>query len=116
MSNTEKVTIGQIIDTVRAIAAERPNTRYLKDGYSCSYTRGPCDDGTVGCIFGQAFQKLGFKLPIGYDQVPIHRLLDKTDIDTTYDQAEWCRIIQNFQDSGDTWADAIKTADSYINN
>jgi hypothetical protein len=96
------------------LAKEKPDFRYsyIKDGM-CSYNTSCTDFGTLagpecdGCIFGQAFQRLGIpkenlcinisidKLLLLYRKVPI---------------TSWT-FVQKAQDNGDTWGEAIKYLD-----
>ena len=55
------VTIKDIIIGIRKRVAESPDNVYhqpMPD--TCYYGQGVCADGTIGCIFGQAFKRLNF--------------------------------------------------------
>lgn len=92
---------------IRKMAEERPDNRYepfVGDG-SCFYDIGECTDGSVGCIFGQAWPSLtGYK--------PIFVLA--SNLPGTTKLLLWFQKVQEFQDRGRKWRDCIQYADQEV--
>lgn len=105
----EKLTIEKLVTMVRAIAFARPETYYLEK--KCQYAIGKCSDGTVGCLFGQAFKELKVKRNFGAN-AGISLVIDKLDVACSRHQREWCSYVQHYQDHRNTWGDAIHMADT----
>lgn len=77
----------------------------------CYYTKGECDNGEVGCIFGQILKnEAGFDLD-EYDKYStgISYILDP--IEYPYEVLQWCQNIQIGQDNGLSWGDALIEAE-----
>lgn len=117
--------MSDIIAEVRKIAKERPDVYYNPDGM-CKYSSGECSDGSIGCIFGQAFTNLGIDAK-KFDKYPVphHTSINGS---TTYVpsidhilrnefnckevlELEWCGTVQNGQDGGLSWKEAVLEAD-----
>lgn len=102
---------------VRRLAKEAPNNIYTMDNasQSCSYTKGICSDGSIGCIFGQAIKAIGLAntpaLLYGKDTTSIRELLQEIIGRPSFYFVMWCEKVQNAQDSLHPWARAIKIAD-----
>ena len=114
-------TVADVIEQVRALAAERPEFVYRStstddgDHPSCSYVTGA--DGQ-GCIIGQALMRLGVeeeRLADLEDSIPggmgadtlLFRLLGRG-----YAEGEmWISAVQASQDTGIPWGKAVKIAD-----
>lgn len=111
--NTQTIlTVKQIDDELRKLMNEQPKFRYVEGTgpKGCFYTHGPSNDihKCDGCIFGQAFQRLGIsKELIDYD-------LRNEYI--TYTTADWLprkkpdywEYIQTAQDDGAAWGSLLK--------
>lgn len=112
------VTIGQVIGEVRRLAKEAPDNKYERvDGVdidgnvynkACFYDKGDCSDGTVGCIFGQAFTRLGLSVK---GNMHIRSLLFSIGIESNSEEQVWCGHVQVTQDKGSTWREAVDSAD-----
>jgi hypothetical protein len=120
--------IEQLIAEVRALSEQYPDNTYTKVGKFCSYNRGHnTHSPEPGCIFGQAFRKLGFSTKMGA-KYGVFDLLngESNDIHTIlrhlYDEVNmthappnqilrWCSTVQSTQDNGHSWAKAIAAAD-----
>lgn len=103
------VTADQIIAEVRRLAAERPDYVYEKPPGStfCLYRH---EDGSPGCIFGQALDNLG----VGLDEHTygtIGIVLFDLGVAKTDQQANWMTSVQHYQDNGRPWAEAVAKAD-----
>ena len=115
-------TIDQLIQEVRNLAAESPHNRYHNRGGACFYSKLLCDNGAIGCIFGQAFQRLDIDVEEidnhadaedfdGYGS-SIDRVIPKLGIEADSFELSWCKKVQTAQDNDKTWASAIEEADS----
>lgn len=104
----------RIAKTIRAKASESPDFRYssLADGV-CHYS--PDEDNPEGCIIGAAMRDEGYSLDGSrYEgnsawQAVIKRLR----LDKGYQSIDWMTTVQERQDSGDTWAEAVEWADEH---
>jgi hypothetical protein len=99
-----------VVKEVKKLAAEKPMNKYHKPpgvAMICSYHRGRCTDGSVGCIFGQVLVRLGH--PIGGDGGIAH-MLSMMGLDLFDEASDWCQDVQKYQDSGMEWGDAVKRA------
>ncbi len=115
--------VSNIIADVRKTAAERPSVVYLdKD---CRYAAGNCSDGSIGCIFGQVLSNLGVDVKeydatdngYGENIVPdINHILNEDSFVGNERDIHWCDLVQEYQDSGLSWEEAVKTADDEIVN
>ncbi len=119
-------TISDLIKEVRRLANENPDFVYPEfkkphNGRTCSYLKSEKSD--VGCIFGQAILNIQPDLKeflIHFDcevDSGIKKCLQTLfpDIDLTYpstsrEQLDWCEKVQDEQDRGSTWGEAIKIA------
>lgn len=115
-----KFSIQDLITEVRSIAQKRADVIYTKqdDMETCSYNYGSCSDGTVGCLFGQALQELGFDTSeVDNENIDtvIERLVEKDRDPKTEsypsEQIEWCALVQMNQDHGLSWGVAVYKAD-----
>ena len=94
------MTIEELIAKVKELISKNPDNMYPRG--TCSYTRGTCSNGTVGCIFGQAFRALGWPLTLTGS---IATVLPKMGISGTPEQIQWCVSVQAKQDSGHPWSE-----------
>lgn len=101
--DTDPETVEELIARVRQLAEDEFTNRYHRvGGGSCLYDEGTCTNGSVGCIFGQAWPSLtGFR--------PIAVFLEK--LNATEEQIEWCRSVQEDQDNAQTWGASVENAD-----
>ena len=108
------LTIGEVDTAIRVLAAESPDFVYntRQEGAGCYYHKGVLGgEPNKGCIFGQAFQRLGVDMStVGGDG--ISSLWSETHDVTNYlggnCPEEWDEV-QNIQDGGGTWGEAIKS-------
>ena len=112
------ITAKQILKTVKELAKENPDTVYVSpnDEGLCFYTKGACSNGTEGCIIGQALVKLGVPKETlaeldekSQDITGLLRNLDMVDL-ATFDDNDYLdelTKIQNRQDSGCSWGEAV---------
>lgn len=84
----------------------------------CKYAEGKCRNGSVGCIFGQAFQRLGVD-PAEVDWIGegvISDVLEALRIETDSGQRVWADKVQEEQDRGICWDEAIEAADAEVDS
>lgn len=105
------ITVEQIIAATREEITARPDVIYSG---ICSYSDGVCTDGSVGCVFGQVFKKLGVQIDDKWNCVSIGGLLTRLKIPYTVPQRKWLLEIQSSQDRNETWSSVLKTADAVI--
>ncbi len=117
-----------LVTAVRGIVKESdPEAKYVKwvsvegaqggDPIGCQYT--PTTHNTRGCLIGAAFREVGI-LPDSLDHLGISNVgtvFRKADqavgVPAREDDAiRWLAIVQEQQDNGTTWADAVLTADN----
>lgn len=102
-----------ILETVKVLAAEKPDTTT-----GCNYFTG--DDNTPCCIVGHAMSRLGYQ-PNTVDThewedfnkyTNVYSLftygIEGFDLDIDYVILEKLRQVQEAQDTGSTWGEAIK--------
>jgi hypothetical protein len=123
MITTTASAIDQLADKVRELAIARPETVYrpaptgqTSPAAHCSYLGGTCSDGTLGCLVGQALLAVGFTVEQlrSVDLFGIEEALDKLHpfelTDHQYQQVRWLESVQNAQDNGYAWREAIAIA------
>ncbi len=99
--------LDQLIETVRKIARERPDV--TSDTKTCMYESGVCSDGSVGCLFGQAFEAMGWK---PYDPVASQTIDKVLNGEVGYGgKVYWCADVQEVQDCGVPWGEAVRQVD-----
>lgn len=119
--------VSEIIAEVRKIVQVRPDVTYNPGIGGCKYANGICSDNTVGCLFGQALSNLGVDVK-RFDKYPITQ--HKHDSTATYvpaidkiltnefegsaQEINWCAKVQEQQDGGAYWKDAVKEADNEV--
>ena len=119
---TKKITGEQLIETVRAVAHEHPNFVYNSHevpGKACFYRNEIT--GEPDCIIGRALDALGV-LPeeMGLNNTVSVLILLGTLSDSglveeiSQSQMNWLCRVQSYQDSGDTWGDAVRKADKWV--
>ena len=114
------VTYEDVEHEVRRLAAERPDHVYKspydyiteEDGEfvpgACRYQHGK---GIPGCIFGHAFLNLELPLTDEDEGTTAYEVLESMGFALSDSQALWTGDVQDKQDSGFTWADAVRAAD-----
>lgn len=103
---------------VRLEAIAHPNrVDPLSGTGKCQYVQGSDEGPVKGCIFGHAFNDLGVPLEslVLVDDSPdgsIHTLIRNVYNDRDYKPVfvDWCSKVQNNQDGGDTWSEAVNKA------
>jgi hypothetical protein len=128
-----------LVQKVRELAENNPTNTYedRKDfkrwSQGCSYTKGECSNGTVGCIMGQAILVLDPDYKFDDDQESIcgiilsdseitkleHlrfnpagvRYLSSRIIKSRDGDKNWLTKVQEGQDDGCTWSTAVFNAD-----
>ena len=110
-----KITLEQVKAEVIKLGQEQPDFIYnpaydpLEFSISCFYTEGAKDGPECnGCIFGQALQNLGVPLEKLETTQTIEFLLSDLGIAVTTEESHHLRKVQEQQDTGKTWGEAIK--------
>lgn len=120
--NGDKIDADKLIQAVRGLAAERPDFVYPANpldnaGPACYYTT---EDGTPDCIIGCAMDRIGQPLPaqdrVGFNEC---KLLDdavystpwERALDTSLEKFRWLSRVQQSQDAGYSWSEAVRQAD-----
>ena len=109
------LTVEEVERELRALAAENPDFKYNpteKEADACYYHRQANSDPKEndGCIFGQAFQRLGVTketLALARYRTAINSLW----LYTNESVPDSWGYVQRAQDSGGTWGEAIKFLD-----
>lgn len=124
MITTTLSIVDNLARKVRELAIARPETVYrpsptgqASPATRCSYLGGTCTDGTVGCLVGQAFFAIGFTADqlrpvdhLGIEEA-LENLLPSEFSAEEYRQVRWLESVQNAQDNGHPWHEAIDIAD-----
>ena len=108
----QKLDIDKLIAAIRELATESPDNVYDRGrSHTCSYVVGDCSNGTQGCIVGQAIRRLGLETPDFDDSADVY--LDNYDAVRAVSEMQraWILIVQQEQDSSNTWAYAVESAD-----
>ena len=111
----------KFIEGLRDFVQKRPDTKYSKGNYRfCSYNKGKCTDGTQGCLFGQYVKSINPKQYQKYMDESgggIGHLISEgmfgLDTQQPTNFVEWCDAVQQSQDRGNTWGEAILEADKF---
>ncbi len=104
--------LDELVAEVRKIAAERPDTRYEHKG--CFYDQNECSDGSVGCVFGQAFRAIDWVPYKSGEKFYIAGVLLREGYASSDLRLKWCGVFQCQQDRGFTWEEGIVVADEEI--
>jgi hypothetical protein len=116
--------VSNIIAEVYKIVQVRPDVTYNPGIGGCKYADGICSDNTVGCLFGQALSNLGVDVK-RFDKYPmplngegtytpaIDRILQNEFVGTEQ-ELNWCAKVQEYQDNGCSWGEAIKEVDNTL--
>lgn len=108
------VTVSDLVETVKAIAKERPRVVYVPRNHveGCCYNKGMCSDNSIGCIFGQAFRRLGLVIEEAHDNDSIEDAVRLLHLPNINRQVRLCQLIQGNQDSGFCWEQAVADAEA----
>jgi hypothetical protein len=126
---TPTITWEQIEAEVRRLAAERPDFVYVRPETEprCMYWHEAANE--PGCIFGHALYTLGVPVDrlVAFDHMPqqatspgypddwysegITNVVKALGVNVTDEQEGWAKVLQERQDSGDTWGAAIEFTD-----
>ena len=101
--------LDSLVAEVRKIAVERPDTIYC--GGPCYYDSGECNDGSVGCLIGQALSAVDWSIYNPGQDSTISVLLGVKGFEGS--RVDWCRRVQQMQDNGRTWGECITYADEW---
>ena len=106
------LTIKQIDDELRKLMNEQAEFTYVdEDGpKGCFYTHGPSNDPhrCDGCIFGQAFQRLGISKEIIEDDIKNEYIAYAVANWLPRKKPDYWVDIQEAQDNGVAWGRLIK--------
>lgn len=112
MSQPSKRPVSDLVKVVRELAQNAPDNKYNRgDNVYCSFNKGLCTNGTVGCIIGQGLRKLEMKAD---DKRGLSKIMieDFVCVDNRPgNELLWCDLVQFEQDCGSTWSKAVKVAD-----
>jgi len=118
----------QVIDTVRALVAERPDYVYTGDGEgyvpgesSCYYVHEQSDGTKVpGCLVGHALHALGVPLDVleEYEGTSAHAAAEQTlsISDSATRTLSFLSVAQEWQDRGAPWGNALAVAEQGANS
>jgi len=103
-----KLTIEQIDNELRKLMTEQPTFQYATRGARCFYHQGPTGDTKRcdGCIFGQAFQRLGITKKT-LDECSRSNIRDFKEPWLTNIKPDYWQDIQTAQDQGIAWGNLI---------
>lgn len=106
----KKLTVKQIDNELRKLMTEQPNFQYAKGRpVGCFYYQGPTGDAKrcTGCIFGQAFQRLGISQNTLKNDCSKENISGFREPWLTDERPDYWVDIQDEQDSGATWGSLI---------
>lgn len=112
------INVDELVSKVREVAKENPTFVYTKKPHDdqsfsaggCEYT--PDKMNPYGCIIGAGLLKMGIDTtqPPWNDNEPIDTILEGEAF-THYKQVKWLHVVQDCQDNGHPWGQAVETAD-----
>lgn len=79
------------------------------------YASGPCSNGSVGCIVGQALKAMGHNvstLDLGLSVPSAYAAIGQCITGYTDEKKRWASDVQYGQDRGKTWSVAVADADA----
>ena len=105
----KKLTVKQIDDELRKLMTEQPDFRYASGHAGCFYHQGPTGDSERcdGCIFGQAFQRLGITKETLKNECTSNRIAKLNEPWLTDEKPEYWTAIQSHQDNGQPWGSLL---------
>jgi hypothetical protein len=110
-------TAGDLISVVREVAEKNPTFVYDVDSDGVNGSCVNFKDGAPSCIIGHGLYRLGMtETSMGtYAQSSeVLSVLDGFQIESTEKQSDWLSTVQNEQDLGYPWLDAVKLADRVV--
>jgi hypothetical protein len=116
------ITIEQLVAEVTRLAQENPENSYEQTAIACYYNKGTCTNGTVGCIFGQAFRNLEQPLEDIFDShcgntgIRIGIVLKELKLNNIPELVNWCSEFQYWQDRHCSWNQCLVNANKSIQN
>lgn len=110
-----KITDEQLISTLRALAAERPDYVYKAPahmtGFKCFYvhTDSSGEPTGPGCIVGAALHRLGVPLEVlaEHEGGPARDVIASLTYGASWGLMHRVGCVQGLQDTGHCWADAV---------
>ena len=103
-----KLNIKKVYDEARRLVEESPDNIYkAPDGEyaDCSYIKGKCSNGSVGCLFGQAIKNVHPNFDLEpHEGEGIRLVLDESFVFGGI--PHFCSYVQSAQDGGSTWKNA----------
>lgn len=107
--------LGQkIIAEVRKVAADKPGYVYPQINGNCNYVR----NGQPSCIVGQALWNVGLinseSTIDDYGDSAIKNVVALEDWPLEVGEVNWLTEVQDKQDNGLEWGDAVSRADRYV--
>lgn len=113
------VTLDDVIQATRELAAEFPDNVYEKEvqRINCFYTKGPCSNGSCGCLIGQALIKAGVPKERleefdAKEQGGVSTVAYFLGIPLVNDKLWWLESVQSWQDMGNSWRACIEHAEA----
>lgn len=112
--------LDSLVAAVRKLAQDAPANRYTRavNDRVCSYDRGSCTNGSIGCLIGQALHVLDYRTDgvTGGIRSVVRVLLgvpyEESTSRSTVSAVHWLDVVQMNQDRGDTWSHCIEVADA----
>jgi hypothetical protein len=122
VSDTLTITLDDVVTEIRTLASEQPDFVYHNEagkvgpGVTCNYRHNrmgdPNHNGTAGCIVGQALDRLGYVVPGKYEgSSALEVLAAGLDLNVDNRAAAWIVEVQQHQDKGEAWGEAVRHAD-----
>ena len=116
----------ELIRAVRELAAASPDAVYEPDaGKYCEYTRPACGNG-CGCLIGQAIVRCDPDMKESLVRFDDTRSVERKPLELNTGLClstsgnivgeAWLASVQDRQDNGETWSDAVVGADSECPN
>ena len=110
------IKVSEVAKEVRRLADTFPNFQYVPPGPSCKYLEEKDGEKVGSCIVGQALVNLGLDKDelSKYEGESGYMVLSETCEVDGMNQLEWVDTVQDHQDYGRVWGEAIKAADYEI--
>lgn len=117
------ITGKKVVKRVREIAKENPDFIYTDQGANdseCSYLGRSMSEPNVGqgCIVGQALLDLGVTreemVEAEIEGVPGYEVLEYLGIESKFKHNIFLDYVQESQDDGETWKEAVEYADNEV--
>lgn len=114
------INLNDVVAAVRTIAAEHPDRVYNREFTDAPCKYAPDDANPFGCIMGFAIRLLGESTDEGDEGRSVGSLLTRRGVrvvdGNNFDIPEvlWLRVVQQMQDRGKTWANAVAAANAGV--